>query len=255
MTTTNDVTGTARQQGAAVASTAKDQAGAVAGTAKQATAEVAGTAKEQASQVASETVHQVKQLADQTRQQASEQLDTQATKLAGTFRSLADELGEMAHNSESDGLAKKVVGDAASRARTVADQLEERGPQGLLEDLRSFARRRPGAFILASAVTGLVAGRLAKGAASSGSDGPSSGRATTRSTTGPSTTSLRGPAVTRAPQPPAYPVGTSAGVHPPEPAAGLTPLAPLPVVSDAELRGQDVAATRPAGDPTRRGTL
>ncbi|KZX21445.1 hypothetical protein [Rathayibacter tanaceti] len=42
----------------------------------------------------------------------------------------------------------------------VAQWLEERDPSQLLDDVRSFARRRPGAFILIAAATGLVGGRL-----------------------------------------------------------------------------------------------
>jgi hypothetical protein len=67
-------------------------------------------------------------------------------------------------------MAAELTRQAASRLHGAASWLDSREPADLLEEVRSFARRRPGAFLLAAAATGLAAGRLTRGLAA-GSDG------------------------------------------------------------------------------------
>jgi len=45
----------------------------------------------------------------------------------------------------------------------VADWLSEREPADLLEEARSLARRRPGAFLVGAALAGVIIGRLTRG--------------------------------------------------------------------------------------------
>jgi len=52
----------------------------------------------------------------------------------------------------------------------MADYLAERGPEGVLNEVQDFARRRPGAFLAAALATGFVVGRLGKGVVAAGSD-------------------------------------------------------------------------------------
>jgi hypothetical protein len=56
-----------------------------------------------------------------------------------------------------------VARQAADRADRVADWLGEREPGDLVEEVRSLARRRPGAFLLGAALAGVVVGRLTRG--------------------------------------------------------------------------------------------
>jgi hypothetical protein len=67
----------------------------------------------------------------------------------------------MADSSES-GMASNLVSQAATRAGDVAGWLENRDPSAILEDVKRFARRRPGVFIAIAAGTGILVGRLAK---------------------------------------------------------------------------------------------
>ena len=51
---------------------------------------------------------------------------------------------------------------AAAPSQSVASWLENRDPGSLLEEVKSFARQRPGTFLLVAAGAGLLAGRLGR---------------------------------------------------------------------------------------------
>ena len=127
---------------------------------------VAGTAAEEASNVKHEVGAQARNLVGEVRTQLSSQVSTQQERAAGGIRSMSDELRSMADSSQSSGVASSLVSQAASRAGDVAGWLEGRDPAGLLDDVKRFARRRPGLFIAIAAGTGIVVGRLAKSLAS-----------------------------------------------------------------------------------------
>jgi hypothetical protein len=79
-------------------------------------------------------------------------------------------------------VATEFARQAADRAHGAASWLEQREPADLLDEVRNFARRRPGAFLIGAAVAGLAAGRLTRGLKDRGSgqqgSGPDSGRGT-----------------------------------------------------------------------------
>jgi hypothetical protein len=151
----------AKEKASAAAGTAKDQAGAVAGDAKQAASEVLSTGKDEAANVVQEAKVQVKDLYDQSRTQLTEQAHAQKENAAKGARAFSDDLTALANGEGgSDNAAAKLVSQAATRVQGVASWLENRDPSELLDDVRAFARRRPGAFILIAAATGLVGGRL-----------------------------------------------------------------------------------------------
>ncbi|MGX1274819.1 hypothetical protein [Streptomyces phaeoluteigriseus] len=54
------------------------------------------------------------------------------------------------------------MAQVADRGHRAVDYLDKLGAEGLLQDLQGFARRRPGAFLSAAALAGLVVERLAK---------------------------------------------------------------------------------------------
>lgn len=142
---------------------AKDQAAAVGNTAADASKQVAGVAKDQAANVASEAAAQTRNLVDQTRSELQDQASQQQQRLASGVRSLSDQLSSMAQQSEQSGPASDLVKQAATRASDFASWLEQRDPGALLDEIRSFARRRPGAFLAIAAGAGLAAGRLTRG--------------------------------------------------------------------------------------------
>jgi hypothetical protein len=56
-----------------------------------------------------------------------------------------------------------------------AGKLQNREPAELLEEIRSFARRKPGMFLFGAAAAGILAGRLTSGVKAAHSDSGSSG--------------------------------------------------------------------------------
>ncbi len=162
------------------ADAAKGAAQDVAGDAKGKAADVAGTAKEQASNVASEATDHAKQLYAQATDTLKEQAAGQQERAAGGLRTIGEQLGRMADNDDEQGIAAKVVRDLSSRAGSAAQYLEGRDPGSLLDEVKSFAAKRPGTFIALAAGAGILAGRLTKALATEvkhekEADGPSTG--------------------------------------------------------------------------------
>jgi vacuolar-type H+-ATPase subunit H len=142
--------------------TAKDEASSVARSAADSGGQVADTAKQEGQRVVSEAVGEARNLMGEARAQVAQQATSQQSKAIGTVRSLGEELQTMASSSDSSGIAAEVVSQVATRVQGVADWLESREPQDLLEDARNFARRKPGVFLLGAAAAGLAAGRLTR---------------------------------------------------------------------------------------------
>jgi len=141
---------------------AKEQAKQAAGTAADEGRHVAGVASGEAQRVASEARSQVRGLVDQATSQVEEQSRSQLDRLAQTLRSYGEDLERMA--SQGEGPASGLAQEAADRVRGLSSQLQGREPRDLLDDVRRFARRRPGAFLLGALAAGVVAGRLTRGA-------------------------------------------------------------------------------------------
>ena len=154
----------------ATADEASQQAKKVAGDAATAGENVLGTAQAHASSVAGEAKTQAKDLLAQTQGELRDQAGVQQKRVATGLHSLSDELGSMASSSEGSGVASDLVQQAASRAGSIATWLEDRDPGSLLEEVKDFARRRPGTFIGIAAVAGVVAGRLTRSITSVAAD-------------------------------------------------------------------------------------
>jgi hypothetical protein len=236
---------------------AQEKAQQVAGTAADEGRHVASTAREEAQNVAAEARSQARNLMSEATSQLDDQSRTQKERLAGTMRTFGDDLEQMA--SGQSGLASEIARQVADRARTMSSHLEGREPRELLDEVRDFARRRPGTFLLGALAAGVVAGRLTRGAqaaqtdtgsesdASAGMVGAGTlGTGTTTTTTGTTaTTPVAAPATTHgdaltegAPLPSSGP--GSAGLDEPGTATG-DPL--------AGVRAEDVDTPQPAATP------
>lgn len=141
---------------------ASDRAQQVAGTAADEGRNVAGTAKDEAAKVTSEAKGQAKNLFSEATTQVDQQSRMQKDRLAETLRSFSDDLDAMA--GDRSGLAADLTQQVAQRARGLSTHLGSKDPQGLLQDVRGFARRKPGLFLLGSLAAGVAAGRLLRGA-------------------------------------------------------------------------------------------
>jgi hypothetical protein len=148
----------------------KDKATDTAGAAKGAAGDVAQTASDKAKDVVGEAKRQARDLVGEARDQVGSQVGDQHQNLVSNLHSLADELTKMAGASDQQGLAGEIVGQAGDRARTAADWLGNRQPGDLLDEVRSFARRRPGTFLVGALVAGVAVGRLTRGAVAAHTD-------------------------------------------------------------------------------------
>jgi len=163
----------------------KDKATQSAQVGKDAASDLASTAADKAQDVAQEAKYQARDLMGQARGQLRSQASDQHRNAVSNLRSLGDELDSMANSTQysgKSGLATDLVSQAAGHAHGVADWLDGRNPEELLDEVRRFARRRPGAFLLGALAAGVVAGRLTRGVVAehtdSGSDaGDSAGYA------------------------------------------------------------------------------
>jgi hypothetical protein len=158
---------------------AAEEAKNVGQTAAQAGSQVASTAADQAKGVAQETQRQAKDLLDQGRTQLKEQAISQQQKAAQGLSSLAQEIRGLADGSSSGapGPARDLLQQASGIVESFADRLQNREPAELLDEVRNFARRRPGLFLLGAAAAGVLAGRLTSGMKAAHSDSSSYGAA------------------------------------------------------------------------------
>lgn len=142
---------------------AKDEAAGVAEDAKQGARQVADTAKSEARNVADEARLQSRQMFGQLRSEATDQVGAQQSRLADTLRSLGDELGGMARGEQPQhGLAADLAQQASARLDTAASWLGSREPAQVLDEVKRYARRNPGTFLVMAGLAGLVAGRLTR---------------------------------------------------------------------------------------------
>lgn len=214
---------------------AKEEARGVAQDAVQSGRQTAETAKQQAGEVAGEAMSQARMLLDQTREQISTQGTAQQEKAASGLRTLADELSGMASgNVQQAGLASDLARQAADRIQTAADFIENRQPAELLDEVRRFARRRPGTFLLGAAALGFIGGRLTRGIADEARDDSGSTPLATR--TAP-TAGLPANSPTNA-------TGIPGGV---QSEGGYSSVQPSADVSDAAPAGPGYSVTPEAG--------
>jgi hypothetical protein len=131
---------------------------------------VADVAREQASGVAAEAGRQGRDLLHQAQGELGKQAAQGQQQLANQLLSLSDELRSMAAASGQGGMAASLASQAASRVRTAGKWLDDRQPGQVADEMQSFARRRPAAFLALAVGAGLVAGRLTRGLKDANSD-------------------------------------------------------------------------------------
>jgi hypothetical protein len=160
---TADYTGTTGyQQDPSKKDVAKDEAANVADQAKGAAQNVAETAKTEAKNVAYEAKNSARDLLHQAKSDLTSQAGTQQTKAAEGIRNISSQLRSMADAPDQQGVASDLIRQAADRSESVASWLDNRDPGSLLDEVKSFARQRPGTFLLLAAGAGMLAGRLGR---------------------------------------------------------------------------------------------
>ncbi|MFI5683015.1 hypothetical protein [Streptomyces sp. NPDC051636] len=213
--------------------TAKAQASATADQARQAAGQVVGTAAEQAKTVVGEARQQAGTVIEELRSRAIGEAEGQVRRAAGMLRQWSDDAAGLAGNAQGESPARSLAAQAADGGHRAADYLEKQGMEGVLSDVRGFARRRPGAFLGGALLAGLAVGRLAKAA---GKAGQASGTGQQRSagTVPPEALNESAP-----PTLPSRPVQEAPPVPPVPPTIPQTPQPPVP----------PSAGTAPSGAP------
>jgi vacuolar-type H+-ATPase subunit H len=166
-----EVASAAAEEGRQVASEAARQSLEVVESARRDARELAGTAKEQVSEVSQEVVAQGRGLLEETRTQLESQATTQVEQLAQTLRRFGAETQALAEGRPSEaGELPGYLENVSGRLEGWADDLEVRSVDGLVDDVKAFARRRPGVFLLGAAAVGFGVGRLIRAQSDDGED-------------------------------------------------------------------------------------
>ncbi len=147
----------------------KDQASDLSHGSIQAGKHVADVAREQASDVAAEAGRQGRDLLQRAQGQLEEQAAQGQQRLANRLLSLSDELRSMSDGS-GQGVAADLARQAAAQVHDAGKWMEDRKPRQVVNEMQSFARRRPAVFLAMAAGAGLVAGRLSRGLKEASSD-------------------------------------------------------------------------------------
>jgi len=144
---------------------AKDEAKNVGQTAAQAGSQVASTAADQAKQVTQETKRQAQDLIQQGRSQLQDQARNGQQKAGEGLSGIAQQLRTMVEGGGEtpSGPAADLVRQAGDKLEELATWVQDREPGDLVDEVRAFARRKPGVFLFGAAVAGIVAGRLTTG--------------------------------------------------------------------------------------------
>ena len=208
---------------------------------QQAAADVAGTAAEQAQRVGAEARDQARTITAEVRDKVGEQARAQSDRLISTIRETADHLDEM-RGDRQDSPAATVVARVADGGRQFADYLDQHGPEGVLQEVQDFARRRPGAFLATALAAGFVVGRLGKSVAKADPHAGSSPAPDAHAGSSPSPEAHTGSL------PPEADAGSPvSGAYAGPPVSGVA--APRPVRTPAAVR-----VTSPDPEPVHAGT-
>lgn len=141
----------------------KQAAGDVAHHAQGKAGEVAGTAKSEARSVAKDAKNQAADVLGTARSELRTQAADQAKTLSATLSDIGRQLGDMADASnEPDAQVAQLARSAADTLSQRAERIDQDGIEGVINDVKRFARNRPGAFLLGSIAAGFAIGRLAK---------------------------------------------------------------------------------------------
>jgi hypothetical protein len=152
---------------AQLAERAGEEAANVADTATEGIREVADEVRTQAKAVAGQARQQVDGVVDQAREEIRQQAEQRNDQAAGQLRTLSERITALVEGRpEGAGPLVGLLQDAEDQVRRLAGRLEQRGPQGVMDDVSTFARRRPGMFIAGAVGVGFLVGRAVRAGSS-----------------------------------------------------------------------------------------
>jgi F0F1-type ATP synthase membrane subunit b/b' len=163
----------ARAGASTVGTASREEAHEVAETVEAKAQDVMGTAREQAQQLGGEAKEHARDVVADLRDELRKRADEQGTRAVHALHDTSNQLRSVARSADG-GVVVDLAHSAATRLDDVASRLDQGGIDGLIDEVRSYARRRPGMFLLAAGAAGFLVGRLARNASSAvaGNDQP-----------------------------------------------------------------------------------
>src|SRR3954463_12081892 len=153
------MTNTLRQQGNAPGSVSQATS-----TVVEKASNVGATVTDETRNVAHDARDHARQIASESRESLRSEASKQAARVAVTLRDISGQLQSMAQSQSGGGVAVDMSRQLADTATRAAHKLETGGLDAALGDLKSFARRRPGLFLMGAVGVGFATGRLLKAA-------------------------------------------------------------------------------------------
>jgi hypothetical protein len=139
----------------------------VAETATEGVGDVADEVRTQARAVAGQARQQIDGFVDQAREEIRQQAQHRNEQAAVQLRTLSERITALVEGRpEGAGPLVGLLHDAEDQVRRLAGRLEQRGSQGVMDDVSAFARRRPGMFIAAAVGVGFLVGRAVRAGSS-----------------------------------------------------------------------------------------
>ncbi len=133
---------------------------------------LAGEAVTEIREIGSEVAHQAQNVLGDAVGAARSRAESEVAGGASALRRLADQGQALVDGRPSEaGPLLQYAERGVDRLRRLAGTLETRGADGVVSDVQSFARRRPGAFLAIAGVGGFVVGRMLRSGALSGGSG------------------------------------------------------------------------------------
>jgi hypothetical protein len=143
--------------------------------ARETASEAASMAKEEAASVARVAKEQAHSLLDEARHELQAQADLRSGQAAGQLRRWSGQVDALrAGRIDEAGDLPRYLREGQDKLASFADRLDQRGAQGVIDDIVGFGRRRPGLFLLAAGGLGLAVGRLARAGAAEAGSSPAS---------------------------------------------------------------------------------
>jgi hypothetical protein len=153
-------------------------------TAKTEMSNVTDHAAQQARVVTREAGDQARSAIDRVQDDLRTRADEEAGKLARTLHETSDQLRAMSGAAGYESSMPATLAEEGARAAEKLASRLEQGADTVMADIRSWARRNPGGFLLGAAVGGFLIGRVVRNLPSS-SSGPSWSAAGNGSTSDP----------------------------------------------------------------------
>ncbi len=206
--------------------------------------EVTEQAKQQTGQLARQARQQTTQLANRGTEQLKSQLATQKHQGAQRMMPIQAALRETSQQlrSQGQGSVAHYADNAADQVERFSRYLRENEVDQILDEARSFARRRPGLFVGGAVAVGFFASRFLK---SSSEGGASAGDGSSEET--PSATSRA--VVSHGTGEPATALPPGAAIEGESPTTERPPTAGQPLLGDRERAHTEELPAEPAEPP------